>query len=259
MIGPLPWIGGKRRIAKRLASLLPAHQTYVEPFCGGAQVFFHKTPSPVEVLNDLDGELVNFLRICQLHHPELVRFLECSVPSRSWFTWYQNQDPDSLTDVQRAARFFYLQKNSFAGRIDRQNFHYAVGKPSNYNAARFPAMLAAVAERLNRVQIENWPYEKVIERYDRSTTLFYLDPPYVGAPWYRFNFADEDFKQLAARLQSIKGQFLLSINDCVLSRHAFAGFEVQEIALSYTAARSVPTVRELLFANFPLPSSAHSA
>ncbi len=256
MIGPLPWIGGKRRIAKRLVSLLPAHQTYVEPFCGGAQVFFHKQPSPVEVLNDLDGELVNFLRICQLHHPELVRFLQYSVPSRSWFTWYETQDPMALTDVQRAARFFYLQKNSFAGRIHQRNFHYAVEKPSNYNVARIPTLLAAVAERLNRVQIEDWPYEKVLERYDRDTTLFYIDPPYVKAPWYRFNFADQDFRVLADRLRTIKGRFLLSINDCELARDVFAGFETAEISVSYTSARSVPTVRELLFANFPLPPSA---
>jgi len=255
MIGPLPWIGGKRRIAKRLVALLPPHQTYVEPFCGGAQVFFHKEPSPVEVLNDLDGELVNFLRVCQLHHPELVRFLQYSVPSRSWFAWYEGQDPATLTDVQRAARFFYLQKNSFAGRIHGRNFHYAVEKPSNYNGSRFPALLAAVAERLNRVQIESWPYEKVIERYDRPGTLFYIDPPYVSAPWYRFNFVDSDFQLLADRLSTIKGRFLLSINDCELSREAFAGFHAQEISFAYTSTRSVPTVRELLFSNYPLPTA----
>ncbi len=253
MIGPLPWIGGKRRIAKRLVALLPDHQTYVEPFCGGAQVFFHKAPSRVEVLNDLDGELVNFLRVCQLHHPELVRYLEHSVPSRSWFSWYEGQDPATLTDVQRAARFFYLQKNSFAGRIQKQNFHYAVAKPSNYHAGRLPKLLAAVAERLQRVQLENWPYEKVMERYDRPDTLFYVDPPYVKASWYRFNFKDGDFLMLAERLRRLTGRFLLSINDCQLAREAFGKFHVQKISLAYTAARSVPTVRELLFANYPLP------
>jgi DNA adenine methylase len=256
MIGPLPWIGGKRRIAKRLAALLPEHQTYVEPFCGGAQVFFHKDPSPVEVLNDLDGELVNFLRVCQLHHPELVRYLEYSVPSRSWFAMYEALDPAALTDVQRAARFFYLQKNSFAGRLHQRNFHYAVAKPSNYNAARFPAMLQAVADRLQRVQIENWPYEKVLERYDRPETLFYVDPPYVKAPWYRFNFQDDDFQLLAGRLDRLTGRFLLSINDCPLAREAFGKFQMQEISFAYTATRSVPTVRELLFSNYPLNTTA---
>lgn len=68
MRGPIPYLGGKSRLAERLIALFPPHTTYVEPFAGGAQVFFHKEPSKVEVLNDLDGELVNFLRICQLHH-----------------------------------------------------------------------------------------------------------------------------------------------------------------------------------------------
>src|SRR5437667_12819593 len=115
MIGPLSYIGGKRRIAKQLVSLIPDHITYVEPFAGGAQVFFHKPRSRVEVLNDLDGEIVNFLRVCREHPQELVRLLRFLVPSRAVFAQFAAQDPGLLTDVQRAVRFLYLQKNSFAG------------------------------------------------------------------------------------------------------------------------------------------------
>ena len=75
MIGPLSYIGGKRRIAEQLVALIPDHTTYVEPFAGGAQVFFHKPRSKVEVLNDLDDEIVNFLRVCQRHPQELSRLL----------------------------------------------------------------------------------------------------------------------------------------------------------------------------------------
>src|SRR5437762_517690 len=85
------------------------------------------------------------------------------------------QDPATLTDVQRAARFLYLQKNSFGGRIHGQNFHYCVTKPSNFNPARVPYLIAATAKRLEGVQLECWPYERVLERYDRPTTLFYCD------------------------------------------------------------------------------------
>jgi DNA adenine methylase len=252
MIGPLPWIGGKRRIAKRLVALLPDHETYVEPFCGGAQVFFHKPRSRVEALNDLDGELLNFLRVCQLHHPELARYLAFATSSRRWFEIYAALDPATLTDVQRAARFYYLQKHSFGGRIHGQNFHYSVSKPSNFKGDRIAETLAAVARRLERVQLESWPYEKIIERYDRSATLFYVDPPYVGVPHYRHNLADDQFPRLAARLASIKGKFLLSINDCELARESFKDFYKREISFSYTAARTVPTVRELIFSNCEL-------
>jgi len=85
MIGPLSYIGGKRAIAKPLIALFPDHTTYVEAFAGGAQVFFHKQPSKVEVLNDLDGEIVNFYRVCQQHYEELLRYLRFALVSRTWF------------------------------------------------------------------------------------------------------------------------------------------------------------------------------
>src|SRR5262250_1358971 len=106
MTGPLPYIGGKNRLAKKIISLFPKHLTYVEPFAGGAQVLFHKQPSDVEVLNDLDGEIVNFFRVCQSHHQELVRYLHFIVVSRQWYEMLANTRPESLTDIQRAARFF---------------------------------------------------------------------------------------------------------------------------------------------------------
>ena len=73
MVGPLSYIGGKNRLAKTIIAMLPEHITYVEPFAGGAQVLFHKPPSNVEVLNDLDFDIVNFFRVCQWHYEELVR------------------------------------------------------------------------------------------------------------------------------------------------------------------------------------------
>ena len=105
MIGPLPWVGGKNRLATKIISMLPEHTTYVEAFCGGAQVFFHKQSSEVEILNDLDGEVFNFLRICQWHYEELIRFLRYMVVSRSWFELLSQTDPATLTDIQRAGRF----------------------------------------------------------------------------------------------------------------------------------------------------------
>jgi DNA adenine methylase len=174
----------------------------------------------------------------------------------------QQQDPSLLTDVQRAARFLYLQKNSFGGTVNNQHYRYCVSKPPNFNPETLPASIEAACKRLARVQIESWPYEKVLERYDRPSTFFYLDPPYVDLKLYKFNFGHADFRQLAERLSKIKGKFLLSINDHPLAREAFAAFQVREISISYTAARSVPTVKELVFANYPLadrPDAAGSA
>lgn len=250
MIGPLAYIGGKRRVATQISRLIPEHTTYVEPFSGGAQVFFHKRPSRVEVLNDLDGEIVNFLRVCQQHPRELVRVMRYWIASRGWHAALAAQATDHLTDIQRAARLLYLQKNSFGGLVRRQTFHYCVTKPSNYNPTRLRRLIETTASRLARVQLECWPYERVLERYDRPSTFFYIDPPYVGLSLYRFNLTNDDFPDLAERLRALRGKFLLSLNDHPVARAAFQGFAVRELSVSYTSTPHVPTVRELLFSNF---------
>src|SRR5206468_11650289 len=102
----------------------------------------------------------------------------------------------SLTDVQRAGRFFYLQKNSFGGLVVKQHYHYGVVQRPNYNPRRVPELIEAAHRRLQQVQIECLPYEEILSRYDRPTTLFYVDPPYWGPKLYRFNFGDDDFTAL---------------------------------------------------------------
>ena len=258
MIGPLAYIGGKRRLAKRILALLPEHTTYVEPFAGGAQVFFHKPRSRIEVLNDLDGDIVNFLRICREHPQELVRALEYLVPSRALFAQFAAQPIHLLTDVQRAARFLYLQKNAFGGRVHHRSFRYGVAKRPNYNPERLPSVIGAAAQRLRHVQLENGSYERVLERYDRETTLFYLDPPYVGLGLYNFNLDDAQFVELARRLRQIKGKFLLSINDCPQARAWFAEHALVEVSVPYSGTRDGGRFRELLVANYSLPPALTS-
>jgi DNA adenine methylase len=255
MIGPLPYIGGKRRLAPRLGSLIPNHIAYVEPFAGGAQLFFHKPRSKVEVLNDLDGDVVNFLRICQRHPDELARLLRFQPISRFLFDLHNQQPAELLTDIERAARFFYLQKNCWSGKRTRQNLHFAVSKPCNWNPADLRRRLNQVAHRLQQTQLESSPYEDVLKRFDRPTTFFYCDPPYVGADLYKHNFRDEDFVALAARLAALKGRFLLSINDCAKARTWFRGFECRPITLTYTSLAQPRRFTELLFANYPLPDT----
>src|ERR1017187_50405 len=203
MVGPLSYIGGKNRLATKIISMLPEHITYVEPFAGGAQVLFHKPPSNVEVLNDLDFDIVNFFRVCQWHSEELIRSLRYCLVSRKLHESYLATNPATLTDIQRAARFVYLQKNSFGGLILKQKFHYGVTQPSNYNLERIPEIIEQAHRRLARVQIESLPYEQVLERYDRPTTVFYLDPPYWERKLYKFNFTDSDFLRLAERLEKL--------------------------------------------------------
>ncbi len=124
----IPWIGGKRRLARHILPLFPAHTCYVEPFCGAAALFFSKAPAKAEVLNDINGELVNLYRVVQHHLEEFLRQFKWALTSRQIFKWLQATPPEPLTDIQRAARFFYLQKNAFGGlTMERVEITYAVG------------------------------------------------------------------------------------------------------------------------------------
>ncbi len=251
MSGPLSYIGGKNRIAGKIIEIFPKHTTYVEPFAGGAQVFFRKQPSRSEVLNDLDGDVVNFFLVCQLHHEELLRYLRFILVSRTWFSLIATQVPESLSDIQRAARTFYLLKNAYAGLVRHPQYAYSVTGPRSFNPARVPELIEIAHQRLARVQIESLPYEEILKRFDRPTTLFYCDPPYFGRALYRFNFKHDDFVNLETRLRSLQGKFVLSLNDLPEVREIFKRFQFREIELHYTAQpKAGKRYRELLITNF---------
>jgi DNA adenine methylase len=251
MNSPMSYIGGKNRLAKTLVALFPPHVTYCEVFLGGAQVFFRKEPSKVEVLNDLDGEVTNFFRCAQQHHEELCRYLKFVLVGRQWFEIFQNQNPASLTDIQRAARFFYLQKNCYAGLVHGR--HYAakvVGAPG-FNPSRLGEILENTHKRLARVQIESMPFQEFIPRFDRPTTLFFCDPPYWRRKLYNFNFTDDDYRMLAELLQLIKGKFVLTVDDVPELRGLFNRSNITEVEIPYTAQREAGKLyRELIITNF---------
>jgi DNA adenine methylase len=251
MIGPLPYIGGKRALANRIISLFPEHTTYAEVFAGGAQVFFHKDPSKVEVLNDLDHDIVNFFRVCQQHYEELARYMRFVVASREWFDMLYEAKLDGFTDIQRAARFLYLAKNCYAGLVRRKNFAWSVTNASRFNPERIPGLIEETHQRLARVLVECLPYEEVIDHCDRAETLFYLDPPYYARKLYHFNFEREDFEKMAERLAKIEGKFILSLNDVPEVRAIFKRFKIQGIDLHYTAQKIAgKRFREVLITNF---------
>lgn len=251
MLSPVSYIGGKRAIAKQIIAVFPEHLTYVEAFCGGAQILFHKEPSAVEVINDVDGEIVNFFRVCQLHHEELVRYLRYMIVSRQWFRALKATDPATLTDIQRAARYLYLLKNSFAAMVHNPNYKVNVIQPPGFNPDRLPEIIAETHKRLARVQIESLPYEKVLKSFDRPTTLFYLDPPYYGRKLYHFNFEPDDFKTLADRVKDLQGKFVLSLNDVPEVREIFRDFNFQEIELFYSSQQNAGRrYKEVLITNF---------
>jgi DNA adenine methylase len=251
MSGPLSYIGGKNRLAKQIIEIFPKHTTYVEAFAGGAQVLFKKEPSKVEILNDLDGEIVNFYRVCQSHHEELLRYFRFALVSRTSFELHKATNPQSLTDIQRAARYLYLLKSSFASLVVNPNYHYHVVQPPGFNLERLPELINDAHKRLERVQIESLPYHEILARYDRQQTLFYLDPPYWGRKLYRYNFTEADFTGLEERLRKLKGKFVLSLNDLPEVRALFRRFRVRPVELAYTSQKKAGRLyKEVLITNF---------
>jgi DNA adenine methylase len=251
MIGPLPYIGGKRAIANEIIAIFPEHTTYVETFAGGAQVLFRKEPSKVEVLNDLDGEIVNFFRVCQQHYEELIRYLRFMLVSRQWFELLKAERPDAMTDIQRAARYLYLLKSSYGGLVRRLDYTVRILQPPGFNSERLPEIIEETHQRLAKVQIELLPYEQVLERFDRPTTLFYCDPPYWGRSLYNYNFDAADFAKLADRLKHLRGKFVLSLNDVPQIRSLFSDFVIRELELAYTAQKQAGRrFKEVLITNF---------
>ena len=230
----IPWIGGKRRIAELLLSRFPPHKCYVEVFAGGAAVFFMRHPAEVEVLNDINGDLVNLYRVVRHHLEEFVRQFKWALSSRQIFKWTQQTPSETLTDVQRAARFFYLQQESFGGRVDGQSWGTATTAPS-INLLRIEENLSAAHLRLaSGVYIENLDWASCVDRYDRPHTLFYLDPPYWQTEGYGVPFPWEQYELMAAKLRTLKGKAVISLNDHPAIRECFAGFEMETLKIDYT-------------------------
>lgn len=249
----VPWVGGKRRLAPQILPLLPEHTCYVEPFAGAAALFFAKQPVKVEVLNDVNGDLVSLYRVVQHHLDEFVRQFRWALTSRQLYAWLQETRPETLTDIQRAARFFYLQKCGFGGKVDGQTFGTATTAPSRLNLLRIEEDLSAVHLRLHQVFIEHLDWANCIERYDRPHTLFYLDPPYWGTEGYGVDFGLEQYDRMAELLRSMKGKAAVSVNDIPQMRQAFKGLAMKRLAIKYTVGASGVGRRErgeLLIMNF---------
>ena len=230
----IPWPGGKRRLAARLICLMPEHSCYVEPFAGGAALLFAREPAKVEVINDINGDLVCMYRVVQHHLEELVRQFKWALASRKMFEWAQMQRPETLTDVQRAARFLFLQRSSFAGKVSSRSYGTATTATPRINLLRIEEELSAAHLRLAEVFIEHLPWLDCIKRYDRSHTLHYCDPPYWDTEGYGVSFGLEQYEALSEVMRVAKGKVMLSINDHPEMRRVFKGFRSEQIPITYT-------------------------
>ena len=244
-VGPVrpaaPYIGGKRMLAKRLVALIneTPHSLYAEPFVGMGGVFFRRSARPkAEVINDWSDDVATFFRVLQHHYVAFLDMLRFQITSRANFERLVRQDPTTLTDLQRSARFLYLQRCAFGGKVAGQHFGVDRTAPGRFDVTKLQPLLEAIHERLAGVSIERLPWNDFIARYDRPGTLFYLDPPYFGSEtdYGAALFDRQQFEPMAEQLRAIRGRFILSINDHPEIRRIFAGFEARQEDVRYTLA-----------------------
>lgn len=230
----IPWMGGKRRLADKLIPLFPAHECYVELFAGGAALYFLK-PARVntEVLNDINGELVNLYRVVQNHLEEFIRQFKWALSSRQIFEWEKMKRPETLTDIQRAARFYFLQQHAFGARLTSPTFGTATTGPS-FNLMRIEESLSSAWQRMAGTYIENCNWEVCAERYDREHTFFYADPPYWKMAGYGVDFPYEEYLKMSEFMKTCKGKVMVSLNDHPDIREAFTGHYFEELQIKYS-------------------------
>ena len=228
---PAAYIGGKKQLAQRVASIIEQipHGIYAEPFVGMGGVFLRRRQVPrSEVINDRSGDVTTLFRILQRHYPQFMDALKFQITSRADFDRLSKADPSALTDLERAARFLYLQRLAFGGKVSGRNFGVDYTGGARFNVNLLGPLLAEIHERLAGVTIENLDWQVFIDRYDRPETLFYLDPPYFGneGDYGPGVFSRSDF--------GIKGRFILSLNDRPEVRDVFSEFSFVDVGLTYT-------------------------
>ena len=252
-----PYIGGKRRLAGRVIERLaamPAHTTYAEAFIGMGGVFLRRPfKAHAEVINDINADVAGLFRVLQRHFQYFMDMMRFQLTTRVEFERLVATDPATLTDLERAARFIYLQRTAFGGKVVGQNFGVSPATPARFDVNRLGVILEAVHERLSSVVIERLAWLAFIRRYDRAETLFYLDPPYYGNEddYGEGVFSVEDFTAMADLLRGMKGRFLLSLNDRPEVRRIFTGVAMEGVSVDYSVSGgSRIKAREVLISNW---------
>jgi DNA adenine methylase len=259
---PLSYYGGKQQLASIILGLIPPHRLYCEPFLGGGAIFFAKKPSKVEVINDTNGEIINFYEVIRQDFPALREEITLSLHSRRQHHHAQviYQNPELFDRVKRAWAVWMLANGSYGCKITGGFAYGRVG--SNHSRAldgkRDRFFVDDYAGRLKRVQVECCDALRIIGSRDIEDAFFYLDPPYVGADQGHYDgYTQEDFDMLLGILKGLKGKFLLSSyrNDSLTGFARKNKWHTLELKMSSSMTHGCTSQRtkvEVLTANYPI-------
>lgn len=233
------YIGGKRKLARVLCRAIDRvpHQRYGEVFMGMGGVFLRRSRVPAaEFVNDWSEDVATFYRILQRHYVAFMDMLRFQLTTRAGFERLLKVDPSTQTDLERAARFLYLQRLAYGGKVTGRSFGVDPYGAAGFDVTKIGPQLEQLHERLASVTIERLPWSEFIARYDTDATLFYLDPPYYGCEgdYGRDLFDRAEFARMAEQLAGIDSRFLLSLNAHDDVRRIFGRFAMVEVDVTYT-------------------------
>lgn len=260
---PITYYGGKQKLAPVIIDLIPTHILYAEPFSGGAAVFFAKKPSEVEVLNDTNGELINFYQVIKNHFDKLALEIRNTLHSRKLHqhAWVIYSNPELFDPIKRAWAVWVLSSQGFAGQL-AGTWGYDIGAPETsrkiyFNKTDFTELYN---QRLEKVQLENADALYIIRSRDSDDSFFYCDPPYYNSNMGHYKgYTKKDFEELLELLSGIKGKFLLSsypsvLLDDFIKNNQWSTIQFEQLVTVNVKSRVDKKKIEVLTANYPLKS-----
>lgn len=249
--------GAKWSIARWIIDMFPSHHSYLEPFFGSGAVLFTKDRSPIETVNDLDGDVVNLFTWIRTDPERLARAVYWTPYSRdvynaAWAAQYTETD-----SFQRAVDFYIRMMMGHGFRTTGEKVGWkndVQGREAAYAAGywcKTPDVIFEAAERLRGVQIENRPAVDLIRRFNFPNVLVYADPPYMlstrHGKQYRCEMTDADHEDLLDALMAHKGSVMVSGYDCGLYNSMLKDWHREEIS---TISQTSTKRREVLWMNF---------
>ena len=208
---PIAYYGGKQMMLKYILPLIPEHEQYVEPFIGGGAVFWAKTPSKYETINDKDNRIINFYLVMKNKFDELYKLVDQTLQSEYQYNLSKQilKGEVEATDVEKAWALWVNVNLSF-NKILLGGSSY--GRKESKICFLFKKQnFINLANRLEKVEIFCRDALDVIQIKNAENTFMYIDPPYFNANMGHYKgYSEEDFKNLLELLSKAKFKFLLS-------------------------------------------------
>lgn len=247
---PFGRIGGKSRLKKRLVEMFPKgyeDMTYVEPFVGAGSVFYYKNPSKEEVINDLNSYVIRMHRGLKKYDGDKISkdFNDAKNMSQEEFNKLRDMKPPQ-DPYKNFLRELLLVKTGFYAKTEGQSYNAGKGDKLHVNFD------GKYTERLKDTTILNEDFKKVINKYDSSTTFFYLDPPYENSEKL---YKDDTLpiKDVYDIMKNIKGKFMISYNNSKEAKKLFERFHIRYLNTTYADpfhGGSDRKVKEMIITNY---------